>query len=95
MQGIWKAQHRIAGETEEMFHGDGSRVFDLTGSGTKKLGDCGSSHRAGTAHLALASHLGTRNGCIRLDQGADQSSGFQRPDDLGIGYFFLDFCHVQ
>lgn len=76
-----EAAYGVASHSEVMFESHLGSIFYLGDAATEQLACCAGRHCTGNAHLALASHLGTRYRRIRLHNVSDKSGRCQCPYD--------------
>lgn len=62
-----------------------SAAYSICEGASEKLVGCGGRHGAGDAHLALATHLGTRDRGVVFDDVAEQAGRGQRAVDACVG----------
>ena len=67
--------HRVAGQTQVVFHADLGGFTDMLGAAAHQLGQAGGGHGAGDAHFTLAAHFGAGDGRVHLVEHADGGSG--------------------
>ena len=78
---LHQTAHGVAREAQVVFERHFRRILDLRRGASEELACCGRSHGAGHAHLALAAHLGARDGRIGLGHVAEESRRGQGPQD--------------
>ena len=69
--------HWIAGKSQEMFHANGGRIFNMPYAASQQLGSCRGGHGTGASHFSLAANFSPGDRGIGLDQVTDKTCSGQ------------------